>query len=118
LDGLSEYRQKHHVEGKFPGPNRLKAEKQTLLDQRSEYVTQLNELQNTYTLLKAASEEVLDACQLNRLLTSDEYFQLTGRKMSPKKRLTLDQERQRRQQERGPQRQQEHRKQSRGGYEL
>ena len=118
LDGLSKYRQKHHVEGKFPGPNRLKAEKRTLLDQRSEYIVQLNELQNTYALLKAASEEVLEACQLNRLLTSDEYFQLTGRKMSPKKRLALDQERQRRQQEREPQQQEEHRRHSRGGYEL
>ena len=118
LDGLSKYRQKHHIEGKFPGPNRLKAEKQTLLDQRSEYAVQLNELQNTYTLLKAASEEVLDACQLNRLLTGDEYFQLTGKKMSPKKRLALDQERQKRQQEREPQRQEERRRHDRGGYEL
>lgn len=118
LDGLSKYREKHHIEGKFPGPNRLKAEKQTLLDQRSEYAIQLNELQNTYKLLKAASEEVLDACQLNRLLTSDEYFQLTGRKMSPKKRLALDQERQRRQQGREPQRQEEHKRRDRGGYEL
>ena len=118
LDGLSKYRQKHHVEGKFPGPNRLKAEKQTLLDQRSEYIVQLNELQNTYKLLKAASEEVLDACQLNRLLTSDEYFQLTSRKMSPMKRLALDQERQSRQQEREPQRHEEHRRHSRGGFEL
>ena len=118
LDGLSKYRQKHHVEGKFPGPNRLKAEKQTLLDQRSEYLGQLSDLQNTYKLLKAASEDVLDACQLNRLLTGDEYLQLTGKKMSPKKRLALDQERQRRQQERGPQRQEERRRHSRGGYEL
>ena len=118
MDGLSKYRQKHHIEGKFPDPNRLKAEKQALLDQRSEYAVQLNKLQNTYTLLKAASEEVLDACQLNRLLTSDEYFQLTGRKMSPKKRLALDQERQRRQQEREPQRQEEQRRHDRGGFEL
>lgn len=96
LDGLAAFREKHHVEGKFPGPNRLKAEKQALLQERASINERLNHLQNTYTLLKAASEEVLDACQLNRLINSDEYFRLTGKKMSMRKRLALDQELQRR----------------------
>ena len=67
---------------------------------RLNYINErLNHLENTHTLLKAASEEVLDACQLNRLINSDEYFRLTGKKMSMRKRLALDQELQRRQPE-------------------
>ena len=64
--------------------------------ERASINERLNHLQNTHTLLKAASEEVLDACQLNRLINSDEYFRLTGKKMSMRKRMALDQELQRR----------------------
>lgn len=116
MDGVAAYREKHHIEGKLPGPNRLKAEKQALLQERVSINERLNHLQNTHTLLKAASEEVLDACQLNRLINSDEYFRLTGKKMSMRKRLALDQELQRRQPE---QRQREQNwRRSRSSHEL